>query len=269
MRFLLLCSWVVLTLSFTPVSVAEDQTVIGLRFLPGHVDRSGKGVLGELVQTIYAACGQEVKIKLFVIQRHQRAFDTDMEMDAVGSLMPFQVIKGAYASRGVVEFPVGAAVLNDTPFEIKELSDLKSKRVLGFPNAGDYLPKLKALRDQFESYKETRDPSSQYRLLALKKYDAFISDGLLFAWGYQKVITETTLPPKLKAWPKMKFIPLFDVQKEVFAFRTAEKRDQFNACFKIADDQGLLHDLMQSYIRKYDHILQNAYAVDMYTVKDK
>lgn len=227
---------------------------VAVPILSGHFDESLKGRSAAALDAIFDICGIKAEFVGHKWGQHWLAYDEDKSFDAVAIAWEDAGVSG-YFSADFIHQKNGVAYLASRGFEIKTTADLKGLRVMGFGGATRMFPELASVLPDLASYWEAPSGFATTQALVNGDVDAFVTDGLIFAIDYMIRIQDTGATYGDSNWPAMKFSGLFRENGDKVAFRTSERRDQFNSCLATAQESGAIASATKPYVDPYRNIV--------------
>ncbi|TNE63978.1 MAG: transporter substrate-binding domain-containing protein [Alphaproteobacteria bacterium] len=249
-----------LTIFLSSLLAVQAQTAnaadvkVAVPVLSGHFDATGDGRSAAALRATFRQCKLKPQFVPTRWGQHWQAYEQDKSFDAVAVVWDSASLHG-FTSDAFIHQQNGVAMLADSKFKVRTISDLKGMKVLGFGGATEMFPSLATVLPDLKSYWEAPSGFSTTQALVNGDVDAFITDGLIFAIDYMVRVKTTGATYGDTNWPKVKFVGLFPANGDYVTFRSKDLRDRFNTCLAAAQESGAISMATHDYVLPYKDIV--------------
>ncbi len=239
-------------LAFIPHQLFAEGLVmgVGLALPPYFIQESNSGIEMDIIREALKFKGHTVTFNFVPFARVPVDFATG-KFDCVSPINESSEIKANY-SNSHISYQNDAITLKSSNLTIKNIADLKDKKVLAFQNAKIYLGK--EFGDMIKGnpkYEETPNQSSQTILLYLNRTQVFVGDVNIFKY-YSQNLSKFFSPEEFeRANTKQEVVyhSLFPKTDYKVAFKNEQIMKDFNEGLNHIKTNGLYEQIISKYIK--------------------
>lgn len=245
-----------LVMGFAPTSLAEHLRILAPD-LPGTSEAGGFGRDAETVRRVLEHCGYETEFIIQPFGRHIVTFRDSAKADAVMTV-PLGMRLPGHSTAAYIWYQNGAVYDANRIPEVSELADLWGLDVVTFKD-GVRLLGLDEVRSRFGNMFEIANQRIHSHLLFLGRVDAILADGLIVAEVNRQMLAEETRIPGASDGLDVRFAPIFNPSPYKMVFRQPSLARDFDDCYDQAYAAGVVGDIDEKYIGKYQDALGYRY----------
>lgn len=255
MRHICLFSWCfvafVATHLMVGIAYARDITVgIGFSMPPYVIKEDHTGLEVEIIRESFAVMGVNAKFVYLPKLRLPVAF-ADAVVDCVAANATYDMScesgMEVFGSDETLVYQNYAIAMKSSGFDLKSVSDLKDKVLLGFNNAINYLgPEYAAMAAENAHYSELADQSLQVRMLYSGRAQVVVSDKRIFLYWRKKMLRDSSLEG-VDMYKNIQFYAIFPPSPRSIFFKNSEFRDIFNKGLIQLRKSGKYNAIIQRY----------------------
>ncbi|WP_291906318.1 MULTISPECIES: amino acid ABC transporter substrate-binding protein [Marinobacter] len=256
-----LVSWILLFIFGLPQS-GLAESIKRLKVLapeiPGAAEPSLNGRDIELVLASFNECGFDAQFVFQPFERHARTYREREDFDAIMTV-PLHWRLPGYSTSAYIWYQNGAFYNYSRIGPVEGINDLAGLDVLTFRQGVDVLG-ISSDVPEFASLTEIADQTIHSRLLFMGRVDAILADGFVVAEVNRRIFSEKR---RGESWPSQsdafRFAPIFNPAPHKMVFRNLEQAAAFDICFDDLRLAGVIDEINQKYIDKYQNVLRFRY----------
>jgi len=226
--------------------------------IPGAAEPDLNGRDIELVSATLRECGFRPNFVLQPFERHARTYRDSPNFDGIMTVPLFWNLPG-YSTSAYIWYQNGAFYNYSRIGPVENMDDLQGMDVVTFREGIDVLGIEDRVRD-FASIAEIADQSIHSRLLFMGRVDAILADGFVVAEVNRRIFESKR---RNESWPSQsdtfRFAPIFNPAPHKMVFRDSKHAEAFDRCFDSLRRSGVVGDINQKYIDKYQNVLRFRY----------
>lgn len=226
--------------------------------IPGAVEANLEGRDIELVLATFSECGLEAEFIMQPYERHARTYRDREDFDGITTVPLHWRLPGSSTS-AYIWYQNGAFYNHSRVGPIERIQDLAGLRVVTFREGVDVLG-ISDNAPEFASLTEIADQTIHSRLLFMGRVDAILADGFVVAEVNRRIFSQKR---RGENWPSQsdafRFAPIFNPAPHKMVFRDPDLATAFDECFDDLQHSGVIDEINQKYIDKYQNVLRFRY----------